>query len=1044
MDMTMLNDLLTLVKTAGSEFRSAPFWSWNAKLEPEELRRQIRVFHEMGMGGFFMHSRVGLNTPYLSKDWFKCIDACVDEAKKLGMQAWLYDEDRWPSGAAGGLVTSNPAYRGRSLRSERAVNAADLKTIAAERLACFVAKFARDGETIISAKRVAELPAKAPAGKELLVFHVHVMEPNSWFNDQTYVDTLNPDAVKQFLKVTHEAYWKKNGADFGGAIPGVFTDEPNYSHAVGSTPHAVPWTDRLPELFRKRFGYDLLDHLPELGYDFEGMDFSRARHDFYEEVTTLFVESFGKLIGDWCGEHHLKYTGHVLEEDNLYSQRHSVGDAMRFYEFQQQPGIDLLCETWSPVDTAKQCSSVAHQLDKPVRLCECYGVTGWDFPFAGHKALGDWLAVLGINFRCPHLAWYSMEGEAKRDYPASISFQSPWYPYYPLVENYFAHQAAALRPGREVRDILVVHPIESAWGAKAFMNKSGQKPLNAIMIDVRNLLLENHLDFDYGCEDHLARFGSVVGQGRQARLQVGVASYKVVVLPKMTTIRSTTLKLLESFVKAGGQVVYMEAAPKHLDAVESAKPAEAYAAFTMVTAETLAKTVEPLGRRVSIRARGEGELPTLLYMLKQGEDFETLFVCNTSMPPSAGYVNDSPRLRDRTAAYDKTVVTLKSQFANPMVYELDQRTGDWMQLNGKVHANGKTVRITTPFTVLESRLYLITNQKIADAIQENDPMENSVVFNATLLPPFDKYMLDEPNAMVLDQAIYEVDGKGDGQVHYILKIDDAVRTQMGQRPRGGRMVQPWVTSANAKPSGTVPLKLTYSFEVEELPPSDSPFSLAMERPDLYTVTLNDKKIEGKAKEYWVDPAIRILPLEVADLRKGLNLLVLECDYHELQPGLEAIYLLGEFGVKGTRTMTALPDTLQCGNVCDQGLPNYSGNITYYGSLHLNKPKKGERIIMSFLEWKGVALGVKVNNGKLHLLGWPPYRLDITDEVRPGKNNFEFVLLSSRRNVFGPFYGYDKSPVWCNSDRFKLFQITDRQLVDVGLEIRPFIFYVKNR
>ena len=45
-----------------------------------------------------MHARVGLNTPYLSEEWFKLVAACADEAKKQGMKAWLYDEDRWPSG----------------------------------------------------------------------------------------------------------------------------------------------------------------------------------------------------------------------------------------------------------------------------------------------------------------------------------------------------------------------------------------------------------------------------------------------------------------------------------------------------------------------------------------------------------------------------------------------------------------------------------------------------------------------------------------------------------------------------------------------------------------------------------------------------------------------------------------------------------------------------------------------------------------------------------------------------------------------------------
>ncbi|MCK4276744.1 MAG: hypothetical protein KAX78_09530, partial [Phycisphaerae bacterium] len=100
----------------GSEYRGAPFWAWNGKLEPEELRRQIRQMHHMGLGGFFMHSRVGLDTAYLSDEWFQCVSACIDEAEKLDMQAWLYDEDRWPSGAAGGLVTKDVCYRQRRLQ----------------------------------------------------------------------------------------------------------------------------------------------------------------------------------------------------------------------------------------------------------------------------------------------------------------------------------------------------------------------------------------------------------------------------------------------------------------------------------------------------------------------------------------------------------------------------------------------------------------------------------------------------------------------------------------------------------------------------------------------------------------------------------------------------------------------------------------------------------------------------------------------------------------------------------------------------------------
>ena len=113
--MALSKSLLSNFANPPAQFRGKPFWAWNGKLEESELRRQIRIMKKMGFGGFFMHSRVGLDTPYLGKEWFKSVEACIDEAKKNNMEAWLYDEDRWPSGAAGGLVTKNPAYRMRRL-----------------------------------------------------------------------------------------------------------------------------------------------------------------------------------------------------------------------------------------------------------------------------------------------------------------------------------------------------------------------------------------------------------------------------------------------------------------------------------------------------------------------------------------------------------------------------------------------------------------------------------------------------------------------------------------------------------------------------------------------------------------------------------------------------------------------------------------------------------------------------------------------------------------------------------------------------------------
>jgi hypothetical protein len=96
-----------------------PFWSWNGKLKKEKLFEQIDLMKTHGYGGFFMHARSGLQTEYLSDEWFECINACCDYAKEKGMQAWAYDENGWPSGFVGGKLVDIKEFRHRYLTSAK-------------------------------------------------------------------------------------------------------------------------------------------------------------------------------------------------------------------------------------------------------------------------------------------------------------------------------------------------------------------------------------------------------------------------------------------------------------------------------------------------------------------------------------------------------------------------------------------------------------------------------------------------------------------------------------------------------------------------------------------------------------------------------------------------------------------------------------------------------------------------------------------------------------------------------------------------------------
>ena len=66
-----------LFRNPTAEYRGTPFWAWNCKLEKGLLERQIGYFKEMGFGGFHMHSRTGMGTPYLSDEFMEMVRFCL-------------------------------------------------------------------------------------------------------------------------------------------------------------------------------------------------------------------------------------------------------------------------------------------------------------------------------------------------------------------------------------------------------------------------------------------------------------------------------------------------------------------------------------------------------------------------------------------------------------------------------------------------------------------------------------------------------------------------------------------------------------------------------------------------------------------------------------------------------------------------------------------------------------------------------------------------------------------------------------------------------
>ena len=99
----------------GSEYRAAPFWAWNCKMTEAEIDNTLDALKAMGMGGGHIHCRTGMDNPYMGEEFLNLVKYSWKKSREKDMLTWLYDEDRWPSGAGGGLVTRDHKYRIRFL-----------------------------------------------------------------------------------------------------------------------------------------------------------------------------------------------------------------------------------------------------------------------------------------------------------------------------------------------------------------------------------------------------------------------------------------------------------------------------------------------------------------------------------------------------------------------------------------------------------------------------------------------------------------------------------------------------------------------------------------------------------------------------------------------------------------------------------------------------------------------------------------------------------------------------------------------------------------
>lgn len=974
-------------------FRGAPFWAWNDRLDQERLCRQIEWFREMGMGGFFMHPRTGLETEYLGEEFFACVNACAAKAADLGMHAWLYDEDRWPSGYAGGLLTrDDPSCRERYLlltprpygptppgaiqprewpleRNERGRLLARYDVVLDENGCLRDYRRLRPGDA-------------AGADATLWYAYLEIQEPCAGWNHATLGDVLNPQTTRRFIELTHQQYARCVGAHFGTAVPGIFTDEPHFLHkeclqqAAGQTDLRLPFTDDLPDSYRQAFGDDLLDCLPEVLWELPQGTPSLTRRRFHDHLCDRLVDGFLKPIGAWCNAHGLALTGHLVEESTLAGQTQMNGDVMRGYPHMQIPGIDILHDGLE-LNSAKQCQSVVRQCGQTAMASELYGVTGWDVTFADFKAQGDWQAALGVTLRVHHLAWASMAGEAKRDYPGSISYQQPWWREFGLIEDHFARINVLMTRGRPMVNVGVIHPIESFWLCFGPEEQTGRERAarEQQFRDLTEWLLHGLIDFDFINESLLP--GMPAGADLDTpRLKVGTMDYATVIVPGLRTLRATTLERLERFAGAGGRLLFLGEIPSLIDGQPSDRPARlARRCRCLPFKQPAILAAVDASRYFQAETPDDDAPPALLHQLREDDGRRLLFLCNT----------------DRKRGRSRVQLRFPGRWT---VTRRDTMTGESESLPAsKDHGH---TRIEWNFPP-HGHLLLTLEPTGTDAL----PVEprayataRTCTARAVKIPPRVPVTLSEPNALPLDLARWRWNDAPWQPVEETLRIEDVLRQRLGMPLRRSHNAQPWCAAEPMSPSG----RLTLEFDVNVACPVAAP-RLVIEQPEQWRVSLDGTPVCAVDCGWWVDEAIRTVALPA--LEPGRRRLRLETDFNS-RTALECCFLLGKFGVAvdgADLRITEPVKTLVWGDWTRQGLPFYTGNVTYRVEFHA---PNAATWWLENLHFDNPLLRIRVDGQDAGAVAFAPYRCRL-GRLAAGRHKLCLAAFGTRHNAFGPLH-----------------------------------------
>jgi hypothetical protein len=982
-----INSLIHQFKNPPVEYSPAPFWVWNDSITREKIEDQLIDFKNKGIHQVFIHPRPGLITEYLSTNWYELCAHAVRKGKELNMKIWLYDENSFPSGFAGGHVPASLPPDADPVAGLR-MHKLDKLDISDNNDYMIVLK--RIGNSFANITNGIDNYLKQP-GDYYGFSKWYYPDDQGLFGGFSYVDLLAYGITEKFIRTTMRGYEEYIGEEFGQTVMGIFTDEPHI-HTTAD-PEVVKFTPVLFNRFEKKYGYPLANYLPCL---FEQVgDWKNVRHDYYALLLDMFIERWAKPWKIYTDSNNLKWTGHYWE--HMWPNPEYVADNMAIYAWHHYPGIDMLFnneirrpDQFGNVRAVRELASIANQLGKERTLSETYGASGWDLSFSDIKRLGDWEYALGVNMMNQHLSYMTLKGARKRDFPLSFSYHAPWWDQYGILNEYFHRLSYALTSGKQINKILVIEPTSTAWmyfspdqGVKGIGVKGKIKIIEKSFRAFIDLLEKYQVEYDLGSEKILAEFG----REDNGWLQVGQRNYSLVLFPpSLENLEKPTFDLLKNYLKNGGRIISFNEIPSHIDGNLSRTAKNTFAGFknNIIYKDSLdSSTIQKyLLSEKFIPVEPEKWDGRVFHHRRELQEGSLLFIANFDSLQTAS-------------------IRFKSK--GKSVIELDLLSGEVFNFPALWEEDQIIVNLTLP--PANSKLLFISDKN------QNYPARKIIdQEKLKMIPSADTRIVKNGlNALTLDYCDIKVKNRILKDIYFYQAADTIFKEYLGEIY--GFNFNPWsvaiqyrtnILDKNADFANSPGYTADFSFFVADgFKPTQ--IRAVVENPDIYDVKFNDHTVNPIENQWWLDRDFGVYELTPAVLN-ARNILTLSVKPMNILAELEPVYIIGNFSVypieKGWEITE--PENPDFGSWKEMGMPFYSSSVSYTKNIELDKESL-KHLMVKLTSWKGSVAEVIVNNKHAGIIAWPPYQLNITDWIKDGNNKVDIRIFGSLKNLLGPHH-----------------------------------------